>query len=229
MKKNEKDLSNTSIFKTSIKGLFLCLIFLTGILNAEAQGLKITNEAHNFEDNQEISKRHFIGSSMFVLGNLFPNPPSFYQLNFGYRITPKDVLILEAITWKYSAPLGIPYGPSYEAPEERFPGYVRDLGIGVAYQRFLYKGFYSTVHVTPFLQQYFNEEKEKIQTGFQLFTVLRFGYHFKLFNDRFFLEPSVAFTCWPVNTNLPDSFQALENKWPNYFLFEPGLHFGYKF
>jgi len=158
-----------------------------------------------------------------------PEPPSFYQLNFGYRITAKDILIVEAITWKYYAPLGIPYGPSYGDSSVNFPGYVRDFGVGLAYQRFFWKGLYSTLHVTPFVQQYFNPDKEKIQTGFQLFTTLRLGYHIKLFKNRLFVEPSAACTYWPINTNMPDSFAVQENIWPNYFLFEPGLHVGFNF
>jgi hypothetical protein len=174
-------------------------------------------------------RRHFIGSSLFVVANLLPDPPSFYQLNYGYRLTPKDVISIEAITWTYHAPLGIPYGPSYESSEESYPGSVRSYGIGIAYQRYLWRNFYSAVHTTPLLQKFLNKENKKIRQGFQLFCTLRFGYHLKLFKNRFFLEPSVAFTYWPVNTNLPESFAKTENKWPNYFLFEPGLHFGMKF
>ena len=37
-----------------------------------------------------------------------PEPPSFYQLNLSYRITKRDIIIVEAITWKYYAPLDIP-------------------------------------------------------------------------------------------------------------------------
>ena len=64
-------------------------------------------------------RRFFVGSSLFMLANLntnAPNRPDFFQLNFGYRITPKNVVSLEVKTWKYGWPLGIPYGKSYEAP-----------------------------------------------------------------------------------------------------------------
>jgi hypothetical protein len=44
-----------------------------------------------------------------------------------------------------------------------------------------------------------------------------------------FIDPSIAFTCWPVKTNVPESFAAMDRKWPSYFLFEPGLHFGIVF
>ncbi len=173
-------------------------------------------------------KKHFVSTSLFMLANLLPldDPPHFYQLNYGYRVTPKDALIVEAITWRYQAPLGIPYGTHQGDPDEAFPGHVRDVGVGLAYQRFIWKGVYSALHATPFVQTYFDARGEKIQTGFQLFMTLRFGYSFRLFDDRIFLEPSVAFTYWPVNTNLPASFQKQEDKWPNYFLFEPGLNLG---
>lgn len=176
-----------------------------------------------------INKKHFIGSSFFVLANFFPEPPSYYQINYGYRLNSKNVISVEAITWTYNAPLGIPYGSSFENPDEDFPGSVRAYGIGVAYKHVLWKDFYSAVHATPLLQNYLDADNEKIQSGFQLFCVLRFGYHFKIFKNRFFIEPSVAFTSWPINTNLPESFLKVENKWPKYFLFEPGLHFGINF
>ena len=58
-------------------------------------------------------RKFYVGSSAFILMNLNtndPNAPDFGQLNFGYRITPEDVVSIEAKTWKYAWPLGIPYG-----------------------------------------------------------------------------------------------------------------------
>jgi len=174
-------------------------------------------------------KQHFIGSSGMMIGNFFPNPPSFYQLNYGYWLTEKDVVSMEAITWKYRHPLGIPYGPAFDSPSEAYPGCVREYGLGAAYQRYFWKGLYSAVHVIPFLQKYMDQNHRKIQHGFQLFLTLRAGYHIGLFRNRFFIEPSIAFTHWPIKTNVPAPFAALDSKWPNYFLLEPGLHFGFKF
>jgi hypothetical protein len=173
-------------------------------------------------------RRYFVGSSAFVLANLMPNPPSFYQVNYGRWLTTKDVISLEAITWTYDEPLGIPYGPSKGASGEAYPGHVRSYGVGLAYQRFLWKNAYSAIHAAPLFQKYVNDQNQKIQNGFQLFLTARLGYHVRLFSDRFFIEPSIAFTHWPINTNMPDSFRARENRWPNYFLFEPGLHLGFK-
>ena len=174
-------------------------------------------------------KKHFVGSSLFMLANFSPNPPDFYQLNYGYRLTPKDVVSVEAITWTYKAPLGIPYGAAYGLETENYKGSVKSIGLALAYQRFLWKNFYTAIHAASFLQTYRNERKETIQRGYQLFCTFRLGYHVPLFKNRFFIEPSVAATCWPVNTNRPESFKQADSKWANYFLFEPGLHFGMKF
>ena len=56
------------------------------------------------------SSRYFIGTSAFMLANLNPeekDPPHFYQLNFGYRLTGKDVVSAELITWRYNGPIGV--------------------------------------------------------------------------------------------------------------------------
>ncbi len=169
---------------------------------------------------------------MFVLANLFfseEESPVFYQLNYKYMITPVDGLSVEAMTWKYSSPLGIPYGSSYDDPALRYPGAVQAYGLGVAYQRFIWEGAYAAAHVSAMRQIYLDENKQKIQAGFQLFMTFRLGYHFEFFDDRIFVEPSVGITTWPINTNLPEAFAEQEDKWPSYFLAEPGLHFGVSF
>ena len=70
---------------------------------------------------------------------------------------------------------------------------------------------------------------ERIQSGFRLFLTGRAGYHLELFRGRVFFEPSIAATYWPIDTNMPAAFEEKERSWPNYFLLEPGLHFGVKF
>ena len=175
-------------------------------------------------EKQLIDHRHSIGGSFFMLLNFFPDPAAYYQINYGYRITPKDAIVVEAKTWTYYEPIGT-YGKS----EELYPGKVIAYGIGVGYQRFHWKNLYTTVQATPFLQQYYDIAEEKIQNGFMLYLQLRAGYRFEFCKKRLFLEPSLVCNYWPVNTNMPASFAEIENGAPNYFLFEPGLNFGFKF
>lgn len=178
----------------------------------------------------EPAHKFFVGTSAFVLYNAIPDPepPGFFQLNAGYRITDKDVLSLEAITWQYHKPLGIPYGAELSDPNNRYPGKVRALGVGIAYQRFLWRGLYTAIHAVPFYQQYISSEGKKLQTGFQLFMTGRVGYHIPI-GKRVFVEPSIAGTAWPIQTNVPADFQATEADWRRYFLVEPGLHLGVRF
>jgi len=165
----------------------------------------------------------YLGSSLFMLYNFFPDAPDFYQLTYGRHLTANDVLIVEAITWKYAEPLGT-YGDS----EREYPGKVRSFGVGVGYQRFHWRNAYTTLEATPFVQQFYDEADEPIQKGFQLYCQLILGYRFDLFGDRFYVEPAWALKYWPVNTNFPDAFAEIEQGAPNH-IFEPSLHFGVKF
>jgi len=185
-----------------------------------------------YDKQDSTYKKYFVGSTFLMLGNLIPNdpnPPEFIQLNVGYRITPKNVVFLELKRSKFTWPLGIPWGPSFDAPGENYPGYVRQNVIGLAYNRFWWKGLYTGVHAMNAFQTYRNEDKTKIANGYTLFMTYRLGYQVKLFKNRFFIEPSVGLTHWPVKTNTPQSFKLKESKWPNYFAWEPGLHFGFNF
>lgn len=178
-------------------------------------------------------KHWFIGSSMFVLVGNFAteNPPNFAQLNIGYRITGKDVLTLEPKTWKYAWPNGIHpfFNEAYQKPEEKFPGYVREVGISVAYQRFVWKGLYAELNVMPTIQAFVNTNGNKIDDGFQIFNTYRVGYHIKLFKDRFFIQPSIAITHRAYHTQLPNGFKQLDDKWSKFIYGEPGFHFGFNF
>lgn len=192
--------------------------------------------AINAQVNAQYSKQDstykecFVGSTLFMLGNLSSkNRPDFVQLNFGYRITGKDVISLELKTWKYAWPLGIPYGKSFQAPEEEFPGYIREYGFALVYQRFWWKGLYTGIHVMNAWQTFVNENGNKMDNGFQIFNTYRVGYHVKLFKDSFFIEPSIAVTHRPYHTKMPEAFKQADDRWSKFFFGEPGLHFGFNF
>ena len=175
-----------------------------------------------------ISRPYSVGTSAFMLMNLVPSdePPVFVQLNAGYQLTPNDRLTAEAITWRYYRPIGIPFWES--GVSSSYPGHVREYGVGLCYQRMLWKGLYASLGAVPFWRQYYDAQGDRIGNGFELFLTLRLGYRLLLVN-RFFLEPSVAFNAWPIATHVPDGFAAMDDEWPSYFLFEPGLHIGVVF
>jgi len=194
------------------KVALICFVLMGQDHGALAQ---TTKEDSNF-------KRHSIGSTLFLLGNI-GDSVNFFQLNYGYRLTQKDNFIVEAITWTYYEPLG-----TYASSEEYYPGKVRAYGIGLGYQRFLWKNLFTTVEPTLFLQQFFDTDDKKIQKGFQLYLQFIVGYRFEFLKKRMFIEPAYALKYWPVNTNFPASFAAIERGAPKY-KFEPGLNFGFRF
>lgn len=176
-------------------------------------------------------KKCFVGSTFFVLGNVLSqkNKPDFAQLNLGYRITQKDVVSIEFKTWKYAWSLGIPYGDSFEAPEEKFPGYIREFGIAFVYQRFWWKDLFTSIHIMNARQSFVDDDGNQLKKGYQMFNTYRIGYQFRFFKNKFFIEPSIAVTHRPIQSKMPQSFAQLNDKWPNYIIGEPGLHFGFNF
>jgi len=206
----------------------IALLIALAILLASGCRLKA-----QYDDTDSTYKRWFVGTSLFVfLGNLdTENPPNFVQLNLGYRLSGKDVLTLAVKTWKYAWPNGIHpfFNSAYKKAEEKFPGYIREYGISVSYTRFLWEGLFADLNVMPTWQIFVNDNGEKISDGFQMFNSYRIGYHFKLFDDLLFIQPSICITHRAYHTELPDGFRQLDDKWSKFIYGEPGLNVGFNF
>lgn len=213
---------------TSIKTDMQKKILLFALAIMMANNLQVTAQDAKPDST---NKKWFIGSSLLMLGNLIPNdqnPPEYVQLNVGYRITTKDVFSFEFKRSIYSWPIGIPFGPSFDAPGLNYPGHARILAPTIGYQRFWWKGVYTSVHALNAFEKYMDENKKKIGNGYTLYLNFHLGYQFKFFKNRFFFEPAIGCSYWPVRTKVPESFKLVEKKWPNYFI-QPGLHFGFNF
>lgn len=201
-------------------------ILLIGLAFALVSSLRVNAQVTTKDSS---FKRWYIGSSFLMLGNFDKvNNPEYVQLNVGYRITPKDVVSFEFKRSIYSWPIGIPFGPSFDAPGLNYPGHARILAPTLGYQRFWWKGAYTSVYALNAFEKYFNENKQKIGNGYTLYMNFHLGYQFKFFNNRFFFEPAIGCSYWPVRTNVPESFKSVEKKWPNYFI-QPGFDFGFNF
>ena len=109
-------------------------------------------------------------------------------------------------------------------------GKIRESGIGLTYQRMIWKGLFAAVEVVPLWKIYLNNNLEKIGDGFKLYTSYHIGYHIPLLKNRIFLEPQIHCNWWPVDTRGPQGFEVMDDKWKNhYFLFEPNIYIGVKF
>lgn len=153
-----------------------------------------------------------------------------YELQAGYKPTAKDRVGIKLATWKMFAPMGMPLQEQLKFDENNFyPGRLRESGIGVTYQRMLWKRLFVTVEVLPQLKTYIDENNKKIGNGFKLYTTYHLGYQISFFRNRLYLEPQIHCNYWPIDTNTPQSFKEMDNKWNNYFLFEPNLYIGINF
>ena len=152
-----------------------------------------------------------------------------YELHVGYRITTRDIVAIKAATWKLFEPMGIPWGPHKIQDEEAYPGRLREYGVGVCYQRMLWKGAFAAVEVMPMKKVFLDESDKQLDTGFKLYTSYHLGYQWNLCRKRLLLEPQIHFNYWPVDSEGPAQFKEMEDRWNNYFLWEPNLYIGYNF
>jgi len=153
-----------------------------------------------------------------------------YEFHFGYKITPKDKIEIKVATWKLFEPMGIQlWDPLLKKESEWYPGRIKESGIGIAYQRLLWKGLFASIEILPLKKTYLDENNKKIDDGFKLYTSYHIGYHVPLFKNRLFIEPQIHCNYWPIDTKGPQGFQEKESKWNNYFLFEPNLFIGVNF
>ena len=199
------------------------IIFMLAATFSFGQNNSPTDNLSDQKENHIIKHRHSVGASFFMLGNFLSDSPDYYLFTYGYRLTQKDRIFVEFNTWKYSEPLGT-YGHS----KEFYPGFVRAFGVGAGYQRFHWKGLFTTIEATPFIKQYYDINDNKIQKGFQLYLQLIAGYRFEFFKKRWYVEPAYALKYWPIDTNYPSDFAKIEEGKPKY-IFEPSLNFGFKF
>lgn len=156
------------------------------------------------------------------------------ELHFKRKLNSKDILGLKFATWRLFQPMGILWWDGLldkiDSESEFYPGYLKETGLGISYQRMLWKGLFATVEVLPQYKTYLDQNNNKVGNGFKLYTSYHLGYHLSFGkNKRFFIEPQVHCQNWMFDTKTPAAFKALDNKWRNYFLFEPNLYFGVNF
>lgn len=182
-------------------------------------------------DGATVSRfKYTINSPYLTFTNFDSEASTLYEVHFGYRITPKDMLGIKAVTWKLVAPLGIPWGPHLMNENENYPGELRESGVGVTYERILWKGLYASMEAVPLVKKYLDESGKEITDGFRLYTSYHVGYYLPLFKNRVYVQPQIHCNYWPINTKSPNGFEAKDAKWNNdYFLFEPNIYFGVNF
>lgn len=215
------------------KGIFTSFLIAIFVAQAFCQN---SEQSISISDKDSVSDYKFRVSTSWHTFAKFGDERTnvhMYELHLKYNLDSKNILGVKFATWRLFQPMGILWWDGLlekiDSQSEFYPGYVRETGLGLTYQRMLWKGLFATVEILPQIKTYLDENKNKIGNGFKLYTSYHFGYHITLFKGRMFLEPQIHCQFWPIDTNTPQAFKVIDDKWRNYFLLEPNLYIGVKF
>ncbi len=192
----------------------------------------LTKPARGTNKNTAPDFKFSVGTTYLIFLNFGPELKNthHYEFHFGYKLTPKDKIGIKVATWKLFAPMGIQlWDPLFQDESEFYPGKLRERGIGVTYQRILWKGLFAAAEIYPLWKTYLDENNEDTGSGFKLYTSYHLGYQIRLLKNRMYLEPQVHCNYWPIDSQGPQDFEEKESKWSKYFLFEPNLYIGVNF
>ena len=211
------------------KLIIICLTLFT--IHGFAQQIS-KQEKHNDSD-----LKYRVSFPAIILGNIGKGGErtntQHIELHVKRELDAKNIVGIKFATWRLFQPMGIQWWDGLtdkiDSETEFYSGYLRETGIGISYQRMLWKGLFASVEVLPLYKTYLDLDEKKIANGFKLYNSYHIGYHFAFGKKKqFFVEPQFHCNVWHFDTNTPESFKQLDNKWDSYFLFEPNLYIGIK-
>ena len=156
------------------------------------------------------------------------------ELHVKRNLDDKSIIGVKFATWRLFQPMGILWWQDLldkiESGSEYYDGYLRETGIGVSYQRMLWKGLFASIEVLPQIQTYTDLDGNKIKNGFKVYNSYHLGYHVAFGKKkRMFIEPQVHVNQWMFDNNSPAGFKEFDDKYGNIFLFEPNIYVGFNF
>lgn len=223
----------TSVLLSTLKTFAVLLITFSAV-DVSAQNITTSSEEAKIGNRYRVSIPGIIFPQLVQKGWGDRDHTQHFELHIKRELDEKNIIGVKLATWRLFQPMGIQFSDGLtdkvESETEYYPGHVRETGIGISYQRMLWKGLFATVEVLPQYKTYLDLDGNKIQNGFKLYNSFHIGYHFAFGKQKqFFLEPQIHSQFWVFDTNTPEEFKALDDKWDNYFLFEPNVYLGFKF
>ncbi|WP_421874777.1 hypothetical protein [Marinoscillum sp.] len=219
-----------------MKNLFAILLFLC-TLGAFAQTNSSKSEETEVTHKWRVSTPYFIITDR--IGKNFGDwddrgSTQMIELHVKRNLDNKNIIGVKFVTWRLFQPMGILWWQGLldkiESGSEYYDGYLRETGVGVSYQRMLWKGLFASIEVVPQIQTYTDLDGNKIKNGFKVYNSYHLGYHFDFGKKKhFFIEPQVHVNQWMFDNNSPAGFKEHDDKYGNVFLFEPNLYIGWKF
>jgi len=192
------------------------------------------------KSENDVDHRYRISVPGIILPQLFMDPwddrqhTQHIEIHVKRNLDNKNIVGVKLATWRLFQPMGIQFSDGLldklDTEEEFYPGHVRESGIGISYQRMIWKGLFATVEVLPQFQRYEDLDGNKVGDGFKLYNSYHLGYHFAFGGQKqFFLEPQLHVNQWMFESDAPEGFAELDDRWDDYFLFEPNIYLGVKF
>lgn len=216
-----------------MKNLFTILLF-SCTLSALAQTDSLVDNKAKVDYKWRVSIPHLVPEELIF--SRWNDHTSVQHIEFHVKrnLDNKNIIGVKFATFRLFQPMGITWWDGLldviETKSEYYPGHVRATGIGITYQRMLWKGLFATVEVLPQFQTYTDLDGKKLGNGFKLYNSAHLGYHIAFGKKKhFFIEPQIDCKIWTSDKNAPDGFKELDDKWRNYFLFEPQIYLGWKF
>ena len=216
-------------------GKFLLILVLTSsTFGAFAQKKPTSGKETEVAHKYSVSLPYFIITDPIEGGWNDRTSTQMIELHVKRNLDNKNIIGLKLASWRLFQPMGILWWDGLlcklETESEFYPGYVRESGIGITYQRMLWKGLFATIEVLPQFQTYMDLDGNKLGNGFKVYNSFHVGYHFEFGKKkRFFIEPQVHSQFWAFETKAPEGFKELDDKWRNYFLLEPNIYIGINF
>jgi len=216
-----------------MKSLFTVLLFFCTV-GAYAQTSSPEGKENEVTHKWRASAPYFIFTE--PIGGDWHDRTSIQMIEFHVKrnLDDKNIIGVKFATWRLFQPMGITWWDGLldkiDSGSEFYDGYLRETGIGVTYQRILWKGLFATVEVLPQIQTYTDLEGNKIKNGFKVYNSYHLGYHIAFGKKkRIFIEPQVHVNQWMFDNNSPEGFKEFDDKYGNIFLFEPNIYVGWNF
>lgn len=215
-----------------MKNLF-ALLFIFCTFSAFAQNRSTADSTNEVMHKWRVSLPYIVPDEL-ILGYGDRTSIQMVELHVKRNLDDKNIVGVKFATWRLFQPMGITWWDGVvdkiEDGSEYYDGYLRETGIGITYQRMLWKGLFASVEVLPQIQTYTDLDGNKIKNGFKVYNSLHLGYHIAFGKKkRFFIEPQVHCNQWMFDNNSPEGFKEFDDKFGNVFLFEPNLYLGVNF
>ncbi|MEP0937564.1 MAG: hypothetical protein ABJH57_11370 [Cyclobacteriaceae bacterium] len=215
-----------------MKNLFTILLF-SCTLSAFAQTSSLKGSETEVTHKWRVSLPYIVPDEI-ISGYSDRTSIQMVELHVKRNLDNKNIIGVKFATWRLFQPMGILWWQGLldkiESGSEYYDGYLRETGIGISYQRMLWKGLFASIEVLPQFQTYTDLDGNKIKNGFKVYNSYHLGYHFDFGKKkRIFIEPQVHVNQWMFDNNSPAGFKEFDDKYGNVFLFEPNLYLGVKF